>query len=33
MASIKQIDREVDAQVEPFRAMIALLTTFPASTR
>ena len=28
-AAIEQIDREVDAQVEPFRAMIALLTTIP----
>jgi transposase len=27
--AIEQIDREVDAGVEPFRAMIALLTTIP----
>jgi transposase len=28
-AAISEIDREVDAQIEPFRAAIALLTTIP----
>jgi transposase len=28
-AAIDQIDQEVDADIEPFRAAIALLTTIP----
>ena len=32
-AAIGDIDQEVDAQIEPFRTAIQLLTTSPASTR
>ena len=31
-AAIDQIDQEVDAYVEPFRATVRLLPPFPAST-